>query len=152
MTNLTPEELDKKFAKNEALARLNPASKIAPESTREGIKAQGGNNLPISEADWQKTVIDLLHAYGYKVCEFRKARLLKKGVDVYRTPFGADGEGFPDLIAARLHSLLFIECKSEQGKMSEKQKNWMGLLASAGEGEYILARPQDYDYLVKRLR
>ena len=120
--------------------------------------------LKISEADWQRTLIDLLKLYGYRVCEFRKARVKKDGQDVYRTPFGAEGKGMTDLIAVREEyvsrsltlpsrrgRIIFIEDKSETGKLSPDQILWKEAIEAAG-GEYYLARPSDYDRLTKELR
>ena len=119
--------------------------------------------MKISESDWQKTIIALLQTYGYRVCEFRKARVKKDGQDVYRTPFGADGNGMVDLIAVRTEQrdnfgiqtrkgrIIWIEDKSETGKLSPDQILWKEAIEKAG-GEYILARPSDYDRLTKELR
>jgi hypothetical protein len=101
----------------------------------------------MTEADWQKTVIDLLHVYRYKVCEFRKARVKRDGEDVYRTPFGADGKGMTDLIAVRPGRVLFIENKSDTGKLSPEQEEWRQVLSQCPGVEYYLARPKDYERL-----
>ncbi len=113
--------------------------------------------LKISESDWQRTLLALLKLYGYRVCEFRKARCKKDGQDVYRTPFGADGVGFVDLVAVRPGirqtepRIIFIELKSETGKLSPEQEAWKVAIVAA-DGEYYLARPSDYDRLVESLR
>ena len=107
-------------------------------------------NMP--EFEWQRTVIELLHVYRYKVCEFRKARVKKDGEDVYRTPFGADGKGMTDLIATRPGRVLFIENKSDTGKQSWEQIEWMELLLQCPGIEYYLSRPKDYDKLVEEWR
>jgi hypothetical protein len=108
----------------------------------------GGKQKPILEKDFQAAVIDLLHFYGYRVCEFRKARVKKDGVDVYRTPFGADGVGFPDLIAInrKLGSLIVIECKSKIGKPSPEQKEWLCDWAFVNDNVLVL-RPDDLEKL-----
>lgn len=106
--------------------------------------------IKISEAEWQQTLIELLQLKGYKVCEFRKARLIKGGVDTYRTPFGADGKGFPDLIAVKGQTCLFIECKSEKGKLSLEQKDWIERLKLV-TGISQVFRPSNYEWLKDHL-
>jgi hypothetical protein len=101
----------------------------------------------MTEADWQSTVIDLLKVYRYKVCEFRKARVKRDGEDVYRTPFGADGKGMTDLIAARPGRVLFIENKSDTGTLSQEQKEWQDILCQCPGVEYYISRPKDFDRL-----
>ena len=115
-------------------------------TTLKALAAQGGNNLPISEANWQGTLIALLKVYGYLVHAERPARNQKGWV----TPIQGDA-GFIDIVAAKIGRLLFIECKSKYGKLSEKQEDWRRVLVVSG-AEYILARPQDYDYLKERLK
>jgi hypothetical protein len=119
-----------------------------------GTRENGVTFLKESEADWQRTEIQLLQTYGYRVCEFRKARIKKDGVDVYRTPFGAQGNGMVDIIAARPSSgnrpgrVLFIENKSEEGTLSPDQELWRAVLELCPGVEYWLARPSDYDKFV----
>jgi len=110
------------------------------------------NYMPyITEADFQKQVIELAHLFGWKVCEFRKARLKKRGQDTYRTPFGADGMGFPDLVLAREGRLIFIEVKSEKGELSLEQSEWLEVLKATGKCETFLLYPSDFDIIVKIL-
>lgn len=108
--------------------------------------------MKILESDWQKTVIDLLHLYGYRVCETRKARVQKHGVDVYRTPWGADGKGQLDLIAInrQLKSLIVIENKTENGRLSPEQKEWHDDWISVCKDVYVL-RPDNFEDLRNRL-
>ena len=103
-----------------------------------------------SEEDWQKQLIDLLHLHGYKICEFRKARIMKGGVDSYRTPFGADGVGFPDLVVVHPVSgnAFAVECKSDTGKMRPEQYQWQEWLVTCGIMHFTW-RPKDWDWIVE---
>ena len=105
----------------------------------------------ITEADFQKQVIELAHLFGWKVCEFRKARLKKRGQDTYRTPFGADGAGFPDLILIRDNVLLVVELKSERGKTTPAQEQWLSAFTKAGVISRVW-RPSDWDTIVLTLQ
>ncbi len=102
-----------------------------------------------SEADFQKRVIKFLQEHGYKVCEFRKARRQVDGKDVFRTPFGADGVGFTDLVAVKPPRVLFIEDKSDAGKLSPEQIDWAMLLAKCPSIEMIVLSPAKWDEFVK---
>lgn len=97
----------------------------------------------ITEAAHQVNVINLLHDNGWKVCEFRKARIKKAGQDVYRTPFGADGPGFPDLFAVRPPRAMLIEDKSDTGAASPNQVNWLLLCGRCPQLEVRVVRPED---------
>ena len=78
----------------------------------------------MTEAELQAAVIDLAHVYGWKVAHFRPA-LTAKG---WRTPVGADGVGFPDLVLAKMGRVLFVELKGTKGRLSAAQLDWMGQL------------------------
>ena len=102
-----------------------------------------------SEAAHQVNVIKLLHETGWKVCEFRKARIKKAGQDVYRTPFGADGVGFPDLFAVRPPRVMLIEDKSDHGAAAPEQVTWLLLLGKCPQLEVHVVRPEDMDKFAK---
>ena len=90
-------------------------------------------NLTMSEADLLESVIDLAHVFGWTVAHFRPARVMKNGIETWRTPVEADGKGFPDLVLARetpngFADIIFAELKSERGKLTIEQKMWLQLL------------------------
>lgn len=122
IANMSP---DIKALNSEALG-LAPSINTPP--ARE--KSQGASLSGVkgkSEASFQKEVIEHLQSQGYLVCEFRKARVKKGGIDVYRTPFGADGVGFTDLVAVHpiKKVIWFIEDKSDEGKAAPEQVKWL---------------------------
>jgi hypothetical protein len=106
----------------------------------------------ISEEDWQKTVIDLLHLHGFKVSEVRRARTMRGGLEVYRTPWGSDGMGFPDLIAINREKkiLIVIENKSMKGQTSPEQEEWLLYWSSVCDNVFVL-RPDDFDVFKEKL-
>jgi hypothetical protein len=75
----------------------------------------------VTEAELQAAVIDLAHVYGWKVAHFRPAQTAKG----WRTPVGADGKGFPDLLMVRDADLLAIELKTERGMNTPEQEAWL---------------------------
>jgi hypothetical protein len=75
----------------------------------------------ISEADLQTAVIDTARVFGWRVAHFRPART-KHG---WVTPVAADGKGFPDLVLVNDTRLLFVELKSDKGKPSREQEQWL---------------------------
>lgn len=85
----------------------------------------------MTEAQLQSAVIELAHILGWKVAHFRPA-LTARG---WRTPVQADGAGFPDLVMVRgLRAdgrLLFVELKSDTGRISSEQDAWMTALLAA---------------------
>jgi hypothetical protein len=112
-------------------------------------------SMPISgksEAEFQKELIKKLQGIGWLVCEFRKARVMKNRKDVYRTPFGADGEGFPDLVAVKPPQVLFIENKSENGTASPVQIRWLLALGKCPGVEVHVLKPSDTEKINEILR
>ena len=58
-------------------------------------------------------------------------------------------EGFPDLILIRLGRLIFAELKSEHGRITQTQKDWLeelGLVEARSNGtvQVCLWRPEDW--------
>ena len=101
----------------------------------------------MSEAELLTTVIALAQRLGWMVSHFRASRTLTG----WATPVQGD-KGFPDLVLARGGRtdrdgrLLFLELKSEKGKMAEEQTRWRGELYSAGAVVYVI-RPRDLDWV-----
>lgn len=100
----------------------------------------------ILEADWQRTVLDLAKMMGWRVAHFRSV-LTRKG---WQTPVAADGAGFPDLFLAR-DRLVAIELKTEKGKLSDAQKDWIRALLNA-QVEVYVCRPRHLEQLAEILR
>lgn len=89
---------------------------------------------PVSEKEFQKQVIELAHAFGWKIAHFRTAMNARGH---YQTPVGADGAGWPDLVLVHPEwkLILFRELKTEKGKLAEHQRIW---------GEWLVAADQDW--------
>ena len=73
----------------------------------------------------------------------RMARL--RGWLAYHTYDSRRSEpGFPDLVMVRHSRLLFVELKSERGKLTEAQHGWRNALVQVYEVEVHVWRPSDW--------
>jgi hypothetical protein len=99
------------------------------------------DRLPITEAQWQQTVLDTAAAHGWTVAHFRPART----VDGWRTPVAADGKGWPDLVLVR-DRVIFAELKSARGRLSGDQQAWIHRLTAAGQEVHVW-RPDDWPHV-----
>jgi hypothetical protein len=93
-------------------------------------------DLAISEADWQRTVLDLAYAFhwlAYHTFDSRRSQ-----------------PGFPDLVLVR-DRVVFAELKTERGKPTSSQNLWVGKLVRAG-AEVHVWRPSDWPDVVLALR
>lgn len=102
---------------------------------------------PITEAAFQKSIIDLAHRLNWRVAHFRTAQTSK---GAWLTPVAADGAGFPDLVCTR-ERIVFIELKSATGRLSDAQTAWAESIHRAG-GEYYCFKPADWDEIERVLR
>jgi hypothetical protein len=98
----------------------------------------------VTEADWQKSVIDLAQRLGWRVAHFRTAPTQSGH---WATPVGADGKGFPDLVLVR-HRVLYRELKADRGQLRPDQRTWLAALEAAGE-DVAVWRPRDFEELVQ---
>ena len=84
-----------------------------------------------SEEILQDSIIELAKLLGYLHYHTHDSR---------RSP-----EGFPDLVLAHVKTgvVLWIECKSEHGELSDDQAKW-GRALVAGNARYFIFRPHDW--------
>ena len=104
---------------------------------------------PLTEKEFQDQVVELAQTLGWLVYHTYDSR---KSVP-----------GFPDLVMVRNGSLLFAELKSEKGKVTPEQREWLFELggvsvipdnrsSAAWTYEVRLWRPSDWDEIVEVLR
>lgn len=93
----------------------------------------------MNESDFRKQVVKLAHRENWKVAFFHRLPTQKGG---WRTPVGADGKGWPDLVLVR-DRLVFAELKAPKGVLGVEQKDWVNRLAFCGAEVYVW-RPQDW--------
>ena len=77
----------------------------------------------ISEREFQTTVIEMAHAYGWLVHHTRPAGTATG----WRTPIQGDA-GFPDLVLARGGQVIIAELKRERGELTAAQGRWLAYL------------------------
>ena len=110
-----------------------------------------GNKLSISEKDFSTQVEYLLDLFDWRWCHFRPART----EDGWTTALSGF-MGFPDYIAVkeslRKQRLLFFELKSEKGKLTKNQNDWLEALKKSGYCEVYLFRPSNAERLAEILR
>jgi hypothetical protein len=81
----------------------------------------------LTEKEWQRQVVELARLCGYLV---------------YHTHLSKNSQpGFPDLTCVR-DRVVFLELKTEMGKLSEAQAGWIDALTKAG-ALVMVARPSD---------
>lgn len=98
----------------------------------------------MTEAELVDNIISLAQRLDWLVAHFRPAMLADGR---YRTAVQGDGKGFPDLVLVRDSSprLLFAECKSETGKLTKEQEEWLRRLRLAHYKAAVWVwRPSDW--------
>ena len=86
--------------------------------------------LPESEADWERVVVDLAAFRGWRRYHpFLSVR---------------SAHGFPDETLVRPPRVVFAELKSERGRLTVAQREWLGLLADCPGVEVYVWRPSDW--------
>lgn len=102
---------------------------------------------PVSEAALQAAVIELAERCGWRVAHFADSRKqLRSG----RLVGDRRAAGFPDLVLVRGARLLFVELKTEKGKLRPAQVEWLAALGeveddAAGRVVVCVWRPGDFD-------
>jgi len=87
------------------------------------------------EAEFQANVVQLATTTGWRVHHDRGD---------YRECIAGD-PGFPDLVLARGGRVVFAELKSDKGKPSAAQLEWLFAVSSRPRAELHLWRPSDID-------
>ena len=98
-------------------------------------KKASDNASGITEAELQKEVISFLHSLGYKILVTGAARIGHGEKERYITPYRANGKGFPDVFAVKpgaKYPIIALELKSDVGKASPEQVEWLLRLALCG--------------------
>jgi hypothetical protein len=106
------------------LGRTDPVPPVRPE-------------LVLTEKEWQRQVLDLARLCGWR-----------HGYHTFDSRRSASG--FPDLVLVR-ERVIFAELKSETGKLSAAQADWLAALEAAGAETYVW-RPSDVVDVMQALR
>ena len=108
----------------------------------------------VREDIFQQQVIELAKYFGWRVAHFRSVRVMRKnGTYYYQTPVQADGAGWPDLVLAHRDKgrTIYAELKSETGKVSEAQQEWLEVLAANPGNDVFTWRPSDWEEIQEAL-
>ena len=98
------------------------SSTFEAEETVPGVSgATSALDLGLNERDFTTKVIDRAKAMGWRVFHPRPARTAHG----WRTAGQGTPRGFPDLSLALDGVVLFVELKSQKGKLTDEQKDWL---------------------------
>ena len=116
----------------------------APKGDSQGAEARQALWASVSERDWQRDVIEAATVYGWKVFHAWSS---------IHSP-----SGFPDLVLVHARGVyhpfggvLYAELKTERGKLTPAQEEWIAVLKSAGQTVYLW-RPSDVETMHEVLR
>jgi hypothetical protein len=90
------------------------------------------------ERDFQKGVLDLAALYSWIAYHTHDSRRSQAG--------------FPDLVLVRDDRLIFAELKSEKGRATKEQEEWLGALCNVSGVSVYLWRPSDMDEIIELLK
>jgi Holliday junction resolvase-like predicted endonuclease len=90
----------------------------------------------MSEHEFQAAVIELAHLRGWLVFHSYDSR--------------RDPAGFPDLVMVRGHRIMFVELKTERGRVRPQQREWLDAL-SCTKAEVWLWRPSNWPQIEEAL-
>jgi protein gp37 len=112
-----------------------------------------GQSLPYKAPGGEELVLQLDRVMTEKELSQQVQQLARlKGYRVYHTFLSVYSEpGFPDLCMAKEGRLIFAELKTERGKVTSSQKDWLEVLAASKACEVYIWRPGDWDEIVKVL-
>jgi VRR-NUC domain len=101
----------------------------------------------MTEARFTRAVIDAARLYGWHCAHFRPART-RRGWKVAMIGH----IGYPDLTLCHpCLGLLFVELKTQTGRISAAQAGWIAVLRDAGQRAYVW-RPGDWQIILAVLR
>lgn len=88
---------------------------------------------PLRGRDLQKGIVETARSFGWRAAHF----LSMQGRDgIWRTPAGADGKGWPDLVLVR-ERVIFVEVKGDTDRLRPEQETWLTALRLAGQEVYV---------------
>lgn len=93
----------------------------------------------LTEKELERAIAEMARFLGFMVFHARPAQTSKG----WRTPVAYDGKGYPDLTLVGNGRVVFLEVKSDKGKLSPDQEGWKRHIIQAG-AEYFLLTPQSW--------
>lgn len=96
----------------------------------------------------QAKVMDMARLFGWRRAHFRTA--YQPGAGKWVTPMSGE-TGFPDLVLLRPPRLIFAELKSDVGRLTSQQKEWITDLSQIEGIEVYVWKPKDLDEIQRIL-
>lgn len=126
---------------------VKSAVRLHRSTSRKGSATAAINKtFHITEREFSRQVEDLLNMFGWRWCHFRPART-EQG---WRTALSGTS-GFPDYVAVRGTRVLFAEVKSDNGRLSPEQRDWITALDICPGVETYIWRPRMWADIVEIL-
>jgi hypothetical protein len=99
----------------------------------------------MSELELQKTILDLACRTGF-LCHHQLVPYRRRADGVHAIVEAGTTPGYPDLVLVHSGRLLvlFVELKTEHGKLSPRQIEWRDAIRAAG-GDWRLWRPSMWE-------
>ena len=105
----------------------------------------------MTENEFQQSIIDYARMNGWRIFHAQTSRIQRKDGSVYYATAGiADSKGFPDLIMLKGRDIVVVEVKSDKGKCSDEQTEWLDAWELAGAFVYVW-RPSEWPEIERRL-
>ena len=95
--------------------------------------------MPESEADFLQSVLELAKLKGWLCFHSYDSRK-------------SCGAGFPDLCMVRISRLVYAELKSEKGKVTTAQQEWLSALEATGKCEVYTWKSSEVGGLMEVLK
>jgi hypothetical protein len=90
----------------------------------------------VTEREFQQQIIDTARLLGWKCYHTFDSRRSEAG--------------YPDLCLVR-DRIVWLECKTEAGRVSPAQADWIAAINAAG-GNALVVRPSQWDEIVRSLK
>lgn len=100
--------------------------------------------IPQTEAAWQRFVTDYAESLGWQWLHIGRTGKYQKVAAK-----GTLGKGWPDLLLIKGDRILAVECKGQDGKLSEEQKRVLSILTEVMPA--VVVRPSDFAALADLL-
>jgi hypothetical protein len=91
----------------------------------------------VSEKHWQDDVLEIAQLFGWRCYHTFDSR--------------RSHPGFPDLVLARPPVVIAAELKTDKGRLSLAQRDWLAVLEACDRVQTRLWRPQDRDRVLEEL-
>ena len=102
----------------------------------------------MSEAELQRVVVELAEIRGWTVNHVRRTIGGRHGKGWVT---GTTLKGWPDLVLIRPPRIVFVELKSDKGRLEPEQDHVLGLLRLCHLEVHVF-RPSDWDDIVRTFR